>query len=623
MSIIFGLFYRNGKPVTDELELMFRRMKHFPHEKHAFIQAGNCGFGHMLTYNTPEARNESMPVHLKEQSLLFAAEGRVDNREELFTQLHIPLNERTAMPDGSLILAAYLHWGETCVDRIMGKWSFAAFDEARQSLFIARDKMDYSDVEYYIDNNVVAFATSSKGLFGLPFVDKVVDELMLARLLVVWPGEPEKSIYHNIRRLLPSHTLTIMRGKSQLHQYWSFEDISIETGRSLDDYVEELFHCMNEAVAARLRSDKPVSGTLSGGLDSGTVCYLAAEQLAKEGKRLKTFSHVPLYKPSESLPQSCFGDERPFIAATAEASGHIDTTFLASPHISPIQGIEEAVRMAGEPFHGAINAYWLVDIFKTAEQEGFGSLLTGEFGNATISWTGIDYALPFSDYFHIAGAKKALKNKLLRPMLYGQTPLAYLYKRLLYGKRSWHKHSFCHPSFEKRLDLENKIKKTGFDTTFKFYFNDPKEPQRRIIRTGILRFPYGTQFGCETGLEFRDPTSDPQVVTSALSIPNAIYVGHDKKQILRTMMHGRLPDKVLYNPRKGRQSADIDARIFAHRDVVETCLARMKKSTKISSIIDVARLCDTWGQIFSKSDNSNTLKIANLLRTVVVAFLFD
>lgn len=63
MSVIFGLFYRDGKPVSDELETIYSGMKHFPQEKHSVVVQDNCGFGHILTYNTPEAVNGSMLVY--------------------------------------------------------------------------------------------------------------------------------------------------------------------------------------------------------------------------------------------------------------------------------------------------------------------------------------------------------------------------------------------------------------------------------------------------------------------------------------------------------------------------------------------------------------------------------
>ncbi len=51
MSTLFGIFYRDGKPVSNELEFMYSGIQHFPHEKYVFALQGNCGAGHMSKNN--------------------------------------------------------------------------------------------------------------------------------------------------------------------------------------------------------------------------------------------------------------------------------------------------------------------------------------------------------------------------------------------------------------------------------------------------------------------------------------------------------------------------------------------------------------------------------------------
>lgn len=623
MSMLFGIFYRDAKPVGDELETMYRGLAHCPHEKHRFIKRQNCGFGHMLTYNTPEARHECMPLYDPDKRLVFVAEGRLDNREELFSALGIPLKDQPVMPDGTLIYRSYLRWGEACVDQLCGKWSFAVFDERQQSLFIARDKMDYTALNYYMDDRVLVFSTSIKGLFSLPFIEKEVDEMMLARLLIVWPGDYDKTYYRNLRRILPSHTLKIDRKNSRLERYWSFESIPVQYGRKLEDYTEELYHFLNLAVKARLRSDKPVAATLSGGLDSGTVCWIAAKQLASQGKRLRTFSHVPLFEPARSLPDSVFGDERPYIEATAKSLDNIDTTFLDSSHISPLQGLKKAIQMTEEPFHGACNAYWMVDIYQTAALAGFGSLLLGEFGNATISWAGMPHGLSFEDHLKRYGILRTMKFKVFRPLLYGKNPLGRFYKQVVFGSIPWRNRSFCNDDFERRLNLVKKIKASEFDATFKNHFDDPKEQQRQIMRVNIMRYPYGAQFGCATGLEFRDPTSDTRVIATGLSIPNELFIGPQNKWILRSMMAGKLPDEVLLNPRKGRQSADIGARAFKYGEEIEHVLTQMKESASISSMVDMEKARKLWDKNKSLQPDYDFKFLAAFFRTLSLAGCFE
>jgi len=621
MSVIFGLFYRDGRPVSDELEIMYAGMKHFPHERCAFAIQGDCGFGHILTYNTPEAVNESMPRWIEAIRLMFVAEGRLDNREELFGVLGISANEREKMPDGDLMLKAYLKWGVKCVDRLMGKWSLAAFHSDSQELFIARDKWDYSDIEYYADDNVFAFATSEKGLLPLPFIKREIDELRIARLLVVWPGDFDKSYIKGIKHLLPSHTLRVTRGGTALYRYWNYADVRVREGLKLEDYTENLFDSFNKAVVSRLRSYKPISATLSGGMDSSSVCVLAAEQLAKQGKRLKTYSHVPLFVPSNTLSERQFGDEQPFIEAVVKTSGNIDPVFLDSVRISPLEGMNEAIRLYGKPFHGACNAYWMVDIFKTAANEHYGTLLMGEFGNSTISWAGIEDALPAGEIIRRHGIKGLTKKKLLKPILHGNTPVAFIYKSLAFGKQPWHKISYCTQPFEESLNLAQRIRKSGFDPTFKQYFANPKSQAIRIFDVNVSRLSFGSAIGCETGLELRDPTGDTRVIESALAIPNEMFLGEMNKWVLRTMMKGRLPDIVRLNTKKGKQSADVPARLYAHRDEMDRILTEMGNSG-FGRIADMERIQAEWRKLKADCANYPVDQAAHFLRPVAAYMMY-
>ena len=276
MSLIFGIFNRNGKPVEQEdLETMYRAIAHFPHEKHKFEIKDNAGFGHMLTYNTPEALHENLPKWLPEQKLLFVMQGRLDNRKELADRLNIRLSE--TVPDGEIVLKSWLTWGNETPDKLLGDWAFAVFDIEKQELFIARDHHGYTAINYYIDKDIIAFSSSIKSLLALKNIPKKLNERKLIRILVVWPGNDDQSYYKDILILPPANTLEVNRDSFEKKRYWFPENIQLNPGKKLEDYTSEFYTILNQAINDRMRSYKPVASMLSGGLDSGTVSYLAAE----------------------------------------------------------------------------------------------------------------------------------------------------------------------------------------------------------------------------------------------------------------------------------------------------------------------------------------------------------
>lgn len=106
----------------------------------------------------------------------------------------------------------------------------------------------------------------------------------------------------------------------QYHQYYSFQDIKIQTC-DLQTYYDSIYTSLNNAVIARLDSDRPYGCLLSGGVDSSLVSALAAKHLAKFGKTLRTFSI--------GMPG---GTDEKFAKIVAEYIGSIHTHIMVSEY---------------------------------------------------------------------------------------------------------------------------------------------------------------------------------------------------------------------------------------------------------------------------------------------------
>ncbi|MBN2068005.1 MAG: hypothetical protein JW739_00035 [Opitutales bacterium] len=625
MSVIFGIFNRKGNPIGDEVDTMYGAMKRFPHESHAIIRKGNCAFGHMLTYNTPEARYESMPIWFEQEQTLFVCEGRIDNRQELFEVLKIPLPEQPTMSDGSLMLQAYLKWGEECIHKFLGKWSLSVFQARTQELFLARDKFDYTCLHYFVNEEYVVFASSPYGLTALPLIGKEINLETFAGLMVIIPDLLKEHIYKHVRTLQPSHFAKYTREKHSIERYWSFYNWQPDRTRKWADHVEEMFYVFNLAVKDRLRSEKPVAGTLSGGLDSSTVCSLAAEHLAKQGKRLTTYTHVPLYEPSASLGKNIFGDERPFVEDIVKASGHIDPIFLNSDDISVLEGIERGFDMAGGVIPAVVNAYWLVDIFSRAQKAGVGAMLQADFGNSNISWTVPEYLLPMPILRDRVGLLKAVKKKYIRAILYGNNPLGKAYKGVVGRKSRWQNRSYLTSQFCDKLKLEERLKASDFPSNSLYHFTDPIACRNLIYEVNAMRLLISGHMGLFCGMEVRDPCTDIRVIEAFTKIPHELFLQDQNRWLVRDMMQGRLPESVRLNPGRGRQSSDVGARIFAQRKDVEARITAMM-GRDVERYIDVTRLENAWQQCMAQDTTENTfdlIQVFTLMRYISAGSLVD
>lgn len=110
MSSIFGIVNRYGEADNSFLEAMYAPLKDFPHHKFDKKSVQEAAFGKILNYGTPEDVYDAQPIFLSEPNIIFTAEGRIDNREELAKNLGISVNDK--LSDTFFMLQAYLKYGE-------------------------------------------------------------------------------------------------------------------------------------------------------------------------------------------------------------------------------------------------------------------------------------------------------------------------------------------------------------------------------------------------------------------------------------------------------------------------------------------------------------------------------
>ena len=94
MSGIFGIIYRDDKPVTlAKILSMHDAMAYWGPDGNKVWREGCAGLGQCLLYNTPEAQYEHLPRWLPERKIAFTAEARIDNRDVLCRSSIFPLKK--------------------------------------------------------------------------------------------------------------------------------------------------------------------------------------------------------------------------------------------------------------------------------------------------------------------------------------------------------------------------------------------------------------------------------------------------------------------------------------------------------------------------------------------------
>jgi asparagine synthase (glutamine-hydrolysing) len=614
MSGIFGCLNRNPEPI---LAAMNRAIAHWGTDHHALWHDDHCGLGQRLLFNTPESLYERLPHAVDTPRLTLTAEARLDNRAELCTIFAIPQAEQATTPDSNLILRAYLKWGEECPDHLLGDWSFAIWLPDEQKLFLARDHHGNTSLVYWQQGKQFAFAPDPVALYaaGAP---RRLNELYLAQVLVSWFAyHGAQTIDLDIQHLPPAHAMTVTPQGMRIWRYWRLEDTPVVRLPKREEYVQGFLEIYDEAVRCRLRSHRPVGTTLSGGLDSGSVTALAARELARQGKRLTAFTAVPVYDTSATVGPTRFGDETHFATATAAHHPNVDHHLFNSAQVTPIQGIQRTLAIMPEPSHAAANYFWMVDLLSRARDLGLGTLLTGQGGNATVSWTGAPSLRSLAAAFRYGGWKegvrRALPHWLLRPILAARR-----------SGPDW-RGTAIHADFAHRLQLaQRRNAAIGQDINLQESWRCAQDCRHAIILPGASQIgAIWARFGASAGLEVRDPTQDKRVMAYTLSIPDEVFDSPNggDRWIMRAAMDGLLPDEVRLNPLRGRQSADLAERLLAGRDEMEQALASVDHSPA-NLYLNVAKMRQSWRDVETTPSPMTTHRAGSILLRGLLAGLY-
>jgi len=477
MSGIFGVFRFDGAPVDP---LWLARMKaamafYSPHGGDCKVE-GPVALGHLLLEINPEDVFESQPVQGVRGPVVSAA--RLDNRAALLEAFHFTSSEAPQVPDGRLVSLAFDRWGEELCSRLQGDWALAAWDARERRLFLARDACGNATLYYYQGRGFIAFASSLKALLTLPGINHEPDRLRLAEVLVSWQHDAELTAYKGFRRLVWAHAMTVdADGQTRSWRHWPPTGRALLAYRRDEEYVEAFLEHYTRAVESCLRTQKPVAAQLSGGRDSGSVVVLAAQLLAGQGRGLTAFTSVP-WLPPDGASERELGNEWEMACATAAMAGtNVSHLPIDAANYGVLQGIQSLLDVHEGPAHAASNQYWLQAILKAASSSGAGAVLTGQMGNATVSWDGNGSALLALLQRHPAAAFQlflhaepnpwlTLKRQVLKPLL---MPGLLAFRRFKTPpSRIWQSYSALNPHLAAELELDGRMRAAKYDPTFTF-----------------------------------------------------------------------------------------------------------------------------------------------------------
>lgn len=249
-----------------------------------------AALGHRrLVVVDPAGGSQPMTRSVGTNTYTIVYNGELYNTPELRQELLAKGYTFFSHSDTEALLLSYIEWGPSCVEKLNGIFAFGIWDERKQRIFLARDRMGVKPLFIARTKHALLFASEIKAILAHPDITPVLNENGILELFALAPARtPGKTLFAGIEELKPGECMTCSPLGTYIHRYWQFK--SEEHKDDVPTTVEKLLWYIEDSTRRQLISDVPICTFLSGGLDSSTLSAIAARHMTEKGNPLSTFS---------------------------------------------------------------------------------------------------------------------------------------------------------------------------------------------------------------------------------------------------------------------------------------------------------------------------------------------
>jgi asparagine synthase (glutamine-hydrolysing) len=296
------------------------------------------------------------PMSNEDGTVWITFNGEIYNFRELRARLEGLGHRFATRSDTEAIVHAYEQYGPACVKELRGMFAFALWDQPRQTLFLARDRVGKKPLFYAEVNGQWVFASELQALLRHPGLAREIDWPALDDYLTYGYVPAPKTIFRSVHKLPPAHWLTLRLGPDggggpEIHveRYWQLA-YEPKLRLSEEDAADGLLEVLREAVRLRMIADVPLGALLSGGIDSSIVVALMSQL---SDRPVKTFSI--------GFDDQEF-NELPHARRVAERCGTEHHELIVRPNA--LEVLPTLVRHYGEPYadSSAIPTYYVAKL---------------------------------------------------------------------------------------------------------------------------------------------------------------------------------------------------------------------------------------------------------------------
>lgn len=249
----------------------------------------SIGLGHRRLSIIDLHESAGQPMSFKDWVIVF--NGEIYNFQEIRRELIAKGRNFSTLSDTEVILQSFDEWGHQAVDKFIGMFVFAIYNQSAEKLYIYRDRAGVKPLYYYHLDGLFLFSSELKAFHAHPRFDKVINNHAIAQFLQFGYILAPDTIFRHAHKLNAGHYLEIDVQNLTLvqHEYWNIAEFYNKPKLDLSK-SEAQAHTkalLKSACEYRMVSDVPVGVFLSGGYDSSLVTAILQTERTE---KLKTFT---------------------------------------------------------------------------------------------------------------------------------------------------------------------------------------------------------------------------------------------------------------------------------------------------------------------------------------------
>jgi asparagine synthase (glutamine-hydrolysing) len=510
------------------------------------------------------------PMFSSDGKKIIVFNGEVFNYKELKDRLKGLGRSFRSESDTEVVLVAYEHFGEKCLELFHGMFAFAIYDQENREIFAARDRFGIKPFYHSLYEGSFIFGSEAKAFYDSDLVPFEPKEKNFNEYLIFGHVAGEETLHKHIKELEAGHFLTLKNGMAKKTQYYQFSRENSELRfRKEEEIVDELTAVIRDSVNLWSTAEVEVGSFLSGGIDSSLIVALASE----------TISSLALF--SLFFPGSPSHDERNVVSETARS----------------IKSKAHFIKLMNNDFLGVLEK-----IYCNSNEP-----------------------IPANSISRFVLSRGVRKNSDLKVVLCGDGADE------LFG--GYIRHKKISDEYKEKGDLSDlsfALNKVAFPRLRLFSDNieianptrmntasclSSQKPLNKTLELDLKMYlaPYLhslDRMGMMFGLELRPPFLEHSLTEYVAQLPEAYKIkGPWHKYILRKVAEKYLSRNLVWNPKKIPLAAPMMSQLMANGALANLYKDVITKNSKISSYYDVKGMLQLLGmhEAGNENDHSNTL----------------